>query len=45
MHFNLKCAHSNLSKTLLHSLQIAFFKISKDNARFEFESAILVHFK
>ena len=29
----------------LHSLQTAFLKISKDNAIFELESAILVYFK
>ena len=28
----------------LSCLQIAFFKISKDNAKFELESVILVYF-
>ena len=38
--------HDHLSvDLLLDSLQTAFFKISKDNAKFELESAILMHFR
>ena len=35
---------STLLSILLDNLQTGFFKISKDNARFELESDILVHF-
>ena len=35
---------STLLSILLDNLQSGFFKISKDNARFELESDILVHF-
>ena len=35
---------STLLSILLDSIQTVFFKISKDSARFDLKSAILVHF-
>ena len=39
----MKCAY--FSEILFDSIQTAFLKIYKDNARFELELAILVHFR